>query len=106
MAENVTKEESMETEVEEEKEEISEETDPNDPKETKADKSRRLAEARMNKLIQCFEQLKKLSNRSSYEFTQEQVNTMCDVIDKQCSITKQLFMEMAAPEKKFSFDKL
>lgn len=106
MAENVTKEELMETEVEEEKEEISEETDSNDPKETKADKSRRLAEARMNKLIQCFEQLKKLSNRSSYEFTQEQINAMCDVIDEQCNVTKHLFMEMTAPEKKFSFDKL
>lgn len=103
MEQNAIKEELME-ELEEKKE-ISEEIDSNDPKETKADKSRRLAEARMNKLIQCFEQLKKLSNRSSYEFTQEQIDVMCAVIDKQCSVTKQLFMEMTAPEKKFSFDK-
>lgn len=106
MAENVTNEKLADTEAEGEKEEILEETDLNDPKETKADKSRRLAESRMNKLIQCFEQLKKLSNRSSYEFTQEQIDIMCAVIDKESSVTKQLFMDMATPEKKFSFDKL
>lgn len=100
MEENATNEEVMEM-----NEEMEVNGENGDSKESKADKSRRLAEMRINKLIQCFEQLKKLSNRSSYEFTQEQIDMMCAVIDKQSSTTKQLFLEMNMSEEKFSFDK-
>lgn len=46
------------------------------PGETKAEKFSRLAIYRMNKLLSGFESLGKLGNRSSYDYTDEQVAKM------------------------------
>ena len=49
----------------------------------KQEKFRRLAEARTNKIIDMIDLLGNLSNKSHYEYTQEQVDYMFDAIQQE-----------------------
>ena len=50
------------------------------PGETKSEKFSRLAIPRMNRLIMGIESLSKLGNRSSYDYTEEQVTKMFETL--------------------------
>ena len=50
--------------------------------ESKADKFVRLGEYRVNKVIDAIGRLENLSNRTSYEYTQEQVEAMFSIMEK------------------------
>lgn len=49
--------------------------------ESKSDKFIRIAEQRVNKALAAIEKVSGLSNTSTYEYTQEQVNTMFKVLE-------------------------
>ena len=50
--------------------------------ESKADKFVRLGEYRVNKVIDAIGRLENLSNRTNYEYTQEQVEAMFSIMEK------------------------
>ena len=63
--------------------------------ETKAEKFVRLGEYRMNKAIDAIGRLENLANKSSYEYTAEQVEAMFLVLESKVAEVKQKF----TPEK-------
>lgn len=59
--------------------------------ETKEQKFIRLAEYRMNKAIKAVESISNLSNRNSYEYSEEQVNAMFSVLENTIAEVKSAF---------------
>lgn len=72
-------------------------------KETKHDKFLRLAEQRTNKVLQSISVLGNCSNKSTYEYTEEEVNKLFNAIEKSLKLTKQKFLNNAEAEDKFKF---
>lgn len=67
--------------------------------ETKAEKF-----IRMNKAVDAIGRLENLANRSSYEYTQEQVDAMFQALEGRVAEVKSRFAPKKAPEgKSFSF---
>lgn len=72
--------------------------------ETKAEKFIRIGEYRMNKAVDAIGRLENLANRSSYEYTQEQVDAMFQALEGRVVEVKARFMpKKAAESKTFSF---
>lgn len=72
--------------------------------ETKAEKFIRIGEYRMNKAVDAIGRLENLANRSSYEYTQEQVDAMFQALEGRVVEVKSRFAPKKAPEgKSFSF---
>ena len=59
--------------------------------ETKREKFVRLAEARTNKIIKMIELLGNLSNTSSYEYTEEEVNRIYETIYNELNLSRDRF---------------
>ena len=59
--------------------------------ESKADKFVRLGEYRVNKVIDAIGRLENLSNRTNYEYTQEQVEAMFSVLESKVAEVKAKF---------------
>lgn len=73
--------------------------------ESRADKFVRLGEYRVNKVIDAIGRLENLSNRSNYEYTQEQVETMFFMMEKWLMEVKGRFAPKQAKDNTFSFEK-
>jgi len=72
--------------------------------ETKAEKFIRIGEYRMNKAMDAIGRLENLANRSSYEYTQEQVDAMFQALEGRVAEVKSRFAPKKAPEgRSFSF---
>ena len=72
--------------------------------ESKADKFIRLGEYRVNKVIDAIGRLENLSNRTNYEYTQEQVEAMFSVLESKVAEVKEKFTATKAKENTaFSF---
>lgn len=72
--------------------------------ETRAEKFIRLAEFRMNKAMDAVGRLENLSNRSSYEYSQEQVDAMFGALEGQIADIKAKFVPKKTESKSvFSF---
>ena len=72
--------------------------------ETKSEKFIRIGEYRMNKAVDAIDRLENLANRSSYEYTQEQVDAMFQALEGRVAEVKSRFALKKAPEgKSFSF---
>lgn len=72
--------------------------------ETKAEKFIRIGEYRMNKAVDAIGRLENLANRSSYEYTQEQVDAMFQALEGRVAEVKARFTpKKAAESKTFSF---
>lgn len=61
--------------------------------ESKADKFVRLGEYRVNKVIDAIGRLENLSNRTNYEYTQEQVEAMFSIMEKRLLEVKGRFAQ-------------
>lgn len=59
--------------------------------ETKRDRFVRLAEARTNKIIKMIELLGNLSNKSSYEYTEDDINLIYDRIQEELTASRERF---------------
>ena len=68
--------------------------------ETKAEKFIRIGEYRMNKAVDAIGRLENLANRSSYEYTQEQVDAMFQALEGRVVEVKARFMPKKAAESK------
>lgn len=72
--------------------------------ETKAEKFIRLGEYRVNKAISAINRLENLANRSSYEYTQAQVDVMFAILESRLADIKAKFQPAKPKEEKaFSF---
>ena len=71
--------------------------------ESKADKFVRLGEYRVNKVIDAIGRLENLSNRTSYEYTQEQVEAMFSIMEKKLLEVKGRFVPKKEKDDTFSF---
>lgn len=71
--------------------------------ESKADKFVRLGEYRVNKVIDAIGRLENLSNRTNYEYTQEQVEAMFSIMEKRLLEVKGRFAPKKKKEDTFSF---
>ena len=95
-----------EKEVKEEEEnnvESGKETKKVQDNESKADKFVRLGEYRVNKVIDAIGRLENLSNRTNYEYTQEQVEAMFSIMEKRLLEVKGRFAPKKEKEDTFSF---
>lgn len=70
---------------------------------SKADKFVRLGEYRVNKVIDAIGRLENLSNRTNYEYTQEQVEAMFSIMEKRLLEVKGRFAPKKEKEDTFSF---
>lgn len=70
--------------------------------ESKADKFKRIATPRVNKIISAIDTLGNCSG-SSYEYTEEQVSAMFGAIRQKLDETEKKFEKKAAKTKAFSF---
>ncbi len=76
----------------------------NIPNESKADKFLRLAPGRVNKILSSIDSLKKLSSRSSYEYTSEQVEKMFTALKGSLEECEKAFEEKKKEDKEmFTF---
>lgn len=100
--------EEQDTETTEEKhvveheQENTEKKKPDTKTETKSEKFVRLAEYRMNKAILAISKLGNLANTSAYEFTEDQTNTMFDVLQQEIDNVKNKFSK-TTEKKNFKF---
>ncbi|MDL2301010.1 hypothetical protein LJC58_01500 [Lachnospiraceae bacterium OttesenSCG-928-D06] len=76
----------------------------NSAQESKADRFVRLGEYRVNKVIEAIGRLENLSNRSTYEYEQKQVDAMFSIMEKRLMEVKSKFAPKQAKESTFSFD--
>ena len=94
-------EKMLNTELDEEIEVEGEEVD--NPNESKSEKFIRVAERRMTKLLDWIRRIDYLSNRNSYEYTDEQVEQMFTAIEDELKAVKSHFLKNGKAEKKFRF---
>ena len=71
--------------------------------ETKAEKFVRLGEYRMNKVVKAMGQLEHLSNRSSYEYSDEQVDMMFAHLEQKLADCRTKFGSPKSETKTFKF---
>lgn len=85
-------------------ENVTENTPAGKPEETKAEKFIRLGEYRINKAIDVIGRIENLSNRSAYDYTEEQVEAMFSVLESKVAEVKTKFTATKAKENTaFSF---
>ncbi len=70
-------------------------------KETKKEKFKRLAEARTNKIIKMLDLLGNCSNRTTYEYSEEDVNKIFERLYRELGDTKERFEQSKRSEKNF-----
>ena len=61
-------------------------------KETRHERFKRVASKRTNEILEKIRILGNCSNKSSYEYTEEEVNKIFNEIDKQLKLTKAKFL--------------
>ena len=61
-------------------------------KETRHERFKRVASKRTNEILEKISILGNCSNKSSYEYTEEEVNKIFSEIDKQLKLTKSKFL--------------
>lgn len=71
-------------------------------KETRRDKFVRLAEARTNKILDMLRLLGNCSNKSNYEYTDEDVKKIFTALEKEIKNTKNRFSGEESSEERFS----
>lgn len=69
--------------------------------ETKYEKFRRLAENRTNKIIDMIRLLGNLSSKSTYEYSDKDINKIFTSIEKELKIAKVKFSDIEDTNKKF-----
>ena len=62
---------------------------------------RRIAESRTNKIIKAISLLGDLSNKSYYEYTEEQINAIFNAIQNELDVQRGKFNEKGNSRKKF-----
>ncbi len=80
-----------------------EETKNGQDNESKANKFVRLGEYRVNKVIDAIGRIENLSNRTNYEYTQEQAEAMFSIMEKRLQEVKGRFAPKKEKEDAFSF---
>jgi hypothetical protein len=74
--------------------------------ETKNEKFIRLAEARVNSVIQKIQLIGNLSNRRNYDYSEKEVNELFKAIELELQRAKKLFeVEVSKENSKFRFSK-
>jgi hypothetical protein len=74
--------------------------------ETKNEKFIRLAEARVNSVIQKIQLIGNLSNRRNYDYSEKEVNELFKAIEVELQRAKKLFeVEVSKENSKFRFSK-
>lgn len=71
--------------------------------ETKAEKFIRLAQYRINKAMDAIGRLEALSNKSSYDYTPEQIEAMFNALQSRLEAVKEPFMAKKVEASSFSF---
>ncbi|HCM42516.1 MAG TPA: hypothetical protein PLY88_00770 [Candidatus Omnitrophota bacterium] len=71
--------------------------------ESKKDRFKRLASSRTNAVIEKLEILGNCSNRSNYEYTEEEVKQMLLAIERKLNEVKVLFSQAASKDNSFHF---
>ena len=85
-------------------ENVTENTPAGKAEETKAEKFIRIGEYRINKAIDAIGRIENLSNRSAYDYTEEQVEVMFSVLESKVAEVKTKFTATKAKENTaFSF---
>ena len=67
----------------------------------KKDNFKRIAENRVNKIIDMISKLENLNNTSFYEYTDEQIENIFDAIQKELDKQREQFRKVSKNKKKF-----
>ena len=67
----------------------------------KSENFRRIAESRVNKIIDMIDSLENLTNTSYYEYTDEQVEAIFNTIEEELQKTKTKFSSRKTSKKRF-----
>ena len=70
--------------------------------ETKRERFVRIAENRTNKILEMLRLLANCSNKSNYEYDEDDVKQIFSAIEKELKTTKNAFLGIDAKEEKFS----
>lgn len=69
--------------------------------ETKREKFIRLAEARTNKILEMLRLLANCSNKSNYEYTEDDIKQIFSAIEREVKNSKNAFLGIEAKDEKF-----
>lgn len=72
-----------------------------DMKENKHEKFIRLAEARTNRILEHLRLLSNLSNKSNYDYTDDEIKKIISAIEKELKLVKNAFTGVESIEQKF-----
>lgn len=73
--------------------------------ETKREKFVRLAEGRVNKVLDLLDSISKLANRGNYDYSEEDVRLMFKAISDRLNDTKGAFADVKRDSNRFSLDR-
>jgi len=73
--------------------------------ETKRERFIRIAEARTNKILDTLRLLSNCSNKSNYEYDDEDIKQIFGAIDKEVKETKNAFLGLESKQERFSLKK-
>ncbi len=72
--------------------------------ETKRERFVRIAEARTNKILEMIRLLGNCSSKTNYEYSDEDVKKIFNVLEKELKNTKNKFMGIESKDEKFKLD--
>ena len=70
-------------------------------KEAKRERFKRIAEARTNKILDMLQLLSNCSNKSNYEYNDEDIKQIFAAIDKEVKETKNVFLGIDSKQERF-----
>lgn len=77
---------------------------PEESTETRTERFRRIAESRVNAILEKFRLLGNCANKSSYDYKEEEINLIFSVIEKELKNTKAKFHIAKPTNKKFTLN--
>lgn len=69
----------------------------------KANNFKRITENRVNKILQLFDQLKNLTNKSFYEYSNDDIEKIFETLEREMSDTKKILLNANSTDKKKRF---
>jgi len=72
--------------------------------ETKRERFKRIAEARVNKILDMMRLLGNCASPSNYEYTDEDIKKIFNALERELKITKNKFLGVESKEERFTLD--
>ena len=71
---------------------------------SKSENFKRISESRVNKILQLLVQLRNLTNTSFYEYSEDDIHEMFELIEKESETTKKALLDAKTKRKRNKFE--